>query len=382
LKKDTRRVNLVYILSNLGKAVAFEWITENLDCSKYNITFILLNPGESSLELYLKKNNIEVYRILYRGKKDVLHAFISIYKILKKEKAAIIHAHLFEASLIGLCAGKLLGVPMRIYTRHHATLHHMYFPRAVYYDRLINAMATDIVAISNNVQTILTSLEGVRPDKIHLIHHGFKLEDFQEIPTQRILALKKKYQLEGAYPIVGVISRYIEWKGIQYIITAFKKLSSTYPNACLVLANANGPFKEEIGKILKDLPQDKYREILFEEDVFALYQLFNVFIHTPIDEHAEAFGQTYVEALAAGIPSIFTLSGVANEFIRDGENALVVPFKNDIAIYDALVSLLTQEEQIRAKLIKEGREDVNRYFSLESMIAALDKLYKKNESNY
>ena len=39
-----------------------------------------------------------------------------------------------------------------------------------------------------------------------------------------------------------------------------------YPNACLILANARGPYKAEIEKQISTLPRDTYRIIEFEND--------------------------------------------------------------------------------------------------------------------
>ncbi len=44
-------------------------------------------------------------------------------------------------------------------------------------------------------------------------------------------------------------------------------------------------------------------------------------MHVTIGKHYEAFGQIYVEALAAGIPSVFTLTGIAPEIIEHEHNA-------------------------------------------------------------
>jgi glycosyltransferase involved in cell wall biosynthesis len=367
------RNKIIYILSNIHKALAFEWITEELDKNKWEISFILLNPGSSSLEKYLQYNNIEVTRITYCGKKDLPKAIYNIYRIIKRKETQIVHCHLFDACIAGLFAAKLAGVRKRIFTRHHATFHQEYFPRAVWYDKLISNMATDIVAISENVRNTLIQ-EEVNPAKIHLIHHGFKLNEFIPSDISSVEILRKKYNKFNAFPVIGIISRYFELKGIQYIIPAFVQLLSKYPNALLILANASGNYKEEIKILLKDVPIKNYLEIAFEEDIFSLYQLFDVFIHVPIDPQIEAFGQTYVEALAAGIPSIFTMSGVAPEFIIHHKNAWVVPFKDYESILNAILEILAEKE-LKQRIIKQGEEDVYQMFTLQKMINRLENLY-------
>jgi glycosyltransferase involved in cell wall biosynthesis len=116
--------------------------------------------------------------------------------------------------------------------------------------------------------------------------------------------------------------------------------------------------------------------IEFEKDLYSLYQLFDVYVHVPVDECAEAFGQTYVEALAAGIPSVFTLSGVAREFVKNEKNALVVPFKDTNAIYESIVRLL-DNNHLAEQLSVQGKEDVNQLFVIDKMMNSLFLLYEK-----
>jgi glycosyltransferase involved in cell wall biosynthesis len=165
-------------------------------------------------------------------------------------------------------------------------------------------------------------------------------------------------------------------KGIQYSINAFKQLLTDYPNARLYLfgASENADFYTEIKNKLSQIPAKNICIVPFENNVFDLYHLFDVYIHVPVNSSCEAFGQTYVEALAAGIPSIFTLSGVAQEFIVHEENALVVPFKDSKAIYNGLIRLLN-DTSLREKLSNGGFQSVSRMFSFDEYIQNLQKLY-------
>ena len=142
----------------------------------------------------------------------------------------------------------------------------------------------------------------------------------------------------------------------------------------MLLFNAKGDYETQIKSQLKCLPKSNYRMVSFENDLSAVYKLFDVFVQVSTDRNIEAFGQTYVEALAAGVPSVFTLSGIANEFIVDGENALVVPFKDAEAIYFAIKRILS-EPDLREHLKQNGYQSVKENFGLEKMIHQLELLY-------
>ncbi|MFY0607971.1 MAG: glycosyltransferase family 4 protein [Cyclobacteriaceae bacterium] len=363
---------IVYIISDINKSLEFEWLIDEWKSERYEISFILINGDESVL-----KSHIEAKMLICQTVKSSrlfdLKGILRLRKILKKLRPDIVHCHLLKASFQGLVAAKLAGIHVRIHTRHHGSFHHSYHPKGVLLDRLINHLSSHVVAISQNVKEILVEKEGVQAKKINIIHHGFKLELFHKPKLEDVNLLRAKYQIGDHYPVIGVISRFFELKGIQYTIDAFAEVLKDHPNALLIMANARGPYSVEIDTCLRDMPNENYLQIPFEEDIFSLYQLFDVHIHVPIDQNVEAFGQTYVEALAAGIPSIFTLSGVAREFIKNNENALVVDFRQSYQIYQSIRQLLSSED-LRKRLVQNGEKSIEP-FKFSNMMDQLEKLY-------
>lgn len=368
-----KRTKIVYIVSDIDKSLQFEWVLTDL-AKRYELTVLLIINSKSQLESYLQSAGIPVVSCYYNSQASLLATWFKIAGKLVSLRPDVIHTHLWKANLIGLTAGFLTGVKKRIYTRHHAMIHYDEFPSGRKWDRLCNFLATDIVAISKNVASILIDRDRADERKVHVIHHGFDLEYFFFVDASRVSRLKTKLNLSG-YPVIGMIARYIELKGIQFVIPAFKKLISEYPKAHLVLANANGNYVAEIKKLLATLPAESYTEIIFENDLAALYRLFDVFVNTPFNPDTEAFGQTYVEAMACGVPAVVTVSGVGKEFVSDGYNACVVDYKNSEAIYLGIRKILANES-LRNALITNGKKSI-KDFSLREMIRKLDDLYAR-----
>ena len=367
-------VKIVYIISNINKAIAFEWIAEELNKTKFELNFILLNPKESYLEEYLNKLNINVKRINYNSKRDIPLSILRIIYFLLLNKPSVVHTHLFDASFIGLIAAKLCGIKKRIYTRHYSTYHHDFFPNAVKWDKLNNKFATRIIAISEVVKDVLISKEGVAPEKISLVYHGFKLNKFSGYDNDVIEKLKSKYNPTNKRPVIGVISRFTELKGIQFIIPAFSKLLNQYPDALLLLFNASGDYEKEINKLLSELPKETYLKVVFENEITSIYHLFDVFIHVPINDTIEAFGQTYIESMASGIPLIATKSGIGNEILINNDNSIVVPYKNTEAIYKA-IALLFSDSELKNKITNNAKNTVAQKFEIHVMIEKLETIY-------
>lgn len=344
-----------------------------IDKNKYEVDFIFLNPKVPEIYHRLKKNNVNTVFYNYNGKKDLLKVFLKLLFYFLKHRPEIIHAHLFDASLTSLPAAWLARVKKRIHTRHHGSIHHDSHQQAVKYDRFINYLSTDIIAVSERVKSILIDKDKADSRKIVVLHHGFDFS-MTEVNFDAVIAMKQKYDLESSYPVIGVISRFVEWKGVQFIIPAFKKLLHDYPDAKLVLANANGDYKTSLLKMLADIPQESYLLVNFEKEVYTLFKCFDFFIHVPVSPEAEAFGQIYIEALACKIPMICTVSGIATEFIRDHENAVVVDYANTDDIYKKL-KLVMIDEKLKKHIIEEGFKSVIDAFGMKKMILKLEAAY-------
>jgi glycosyltransferase involved in cell wall biosynthesis len=370
-----KRIKILYIISGINYSLGFDWLDKYLDHSKYEVSYVFISANRPDLYELFEQRKRNVFFVYSKSKANYPKAFLNLMMLIRKIQPTIVHCHLFEANLLGMTAAFLMRTPKRIYTRHHSTYHFDYAPKMVKFDRLINKLSTHIASISENVSSVLIEKEQVKRDKIYLVNHGFELETFSHPQPSLVSEMKCRYNPDEKYPVIGVISRFTEWKGIQYIIPAFMELLKSYPNALMILANANGDYSKQLNAQLKELPANSYLKIGFEKDISTLYQLFNIFVHVPIDAEAEAFGQTYVEALAAGVPSVFTLSGIAREFIEQEKNAIVVPFKNSDAIFEG-ISRLLEDEKLSSSLSTKGRRVVESRFKVEVMMSALYKMYE------
>lgn len=373
-------MNIAVITSCLkGRTAAFEWIASGLRDVGHQVLVLHIDNERSAFEMFMERiPGIRYKRIYYEGqnKMQMIRAFSSIVRELIKFRAEAVHTHYIDANLLGLSAALLAGVRKRVYTRHTTTQHYRFTPGKINFNKLFNRISTEVLAISDVVVSVLKDIEKVPLAKIVKIHHGFDFSLFENISPERVQKIREQYQIPHAGPVVGAISRFDEWKGVEYIVEAFKKFRQQHPSAFLVLANAHGVRYDFIKSLLSELPADAYCEIKYEDDVYALLQAFDVFVHVPIDAEIEAYGQVYIEAMAAEVPMVCTLSGVANEFIVNEENAIVVDYQNAEAIYEGLQKVF-RSPILRKAVTEKAKRDVYQQFSKETMVIRLDSLFRK-----
>lgn len=375
-KPNSPKRRVAIVISDVTRPVAFEWIATSYLAQEFDVEYILMNPGSTPFEENLKKIGANIFTIEHHGWRTLPFSTLKLWFHFLTSKPDVVHTHLLFANLAGLAAAFFSGVPNRIHTRHHSDPYHHKHKHARFYDWISQKLSTKIVAACQNVVEVLRDLEGVNEKKIAVIPFGVKPEEYLSIDSTRCANLISKFHLERKKPLIGMVSRYLEIKGLQYAIPAFRKILEKYPDACLLLTNAvGGEYQTEIKKILETLPKDSYREIAFEADMPAFYKMLDLFIHVPTGRRVESFGQAYTEPLAAAVPCIFTLSGVAPEFIN-ASNALVVPFHDSNAIYNGMEQILG-DNKFAKSIGENGQKLVLEKFAFKNYLNAHQDLWNE-----
>ncbi|ANQ48427.1 glycosyltransferase family 4 protein [Flammeovirga sp. MY04] len=367
---------IVYILSNIETSTGFQELSKYFK-DKIDVTYILLNNNKNSnLQQWLINNNYKVIHYSLKSKKDYFFIFFKLILFFKRNRnIEIVHTHLRDANLLGLLSSYIMNVKNRIYTRHSSTFNKVYYPNSVKYDKFCNTLSTRVISISDNVTKSLLE-EGVPHEKIFLLNHGINISTYQNVDNDLKERIEHKYGIEKEKFTIGIISRLLHCKGYDYIIPALSNFIVKEPNTQIIIANFSGNYKKEVLDLLKNNNViDNCIFISFEKDVFALYSFFDVFIHAPVDNEIEAFGQIYIESLAAKIPSIFTLSGIANEFIVDNENAIVVEHKSSNSILKGLLKIKSDPLLVE-KLKSNGFISIQK-FNISTHHENLFNFYKK-----
>jgi glycosyltransferase involved in cell wall biosynthesis len=197
----------------------------------------------------------------------------------------------------------------------------------------------------------------------------------------KIAALSEKHGIrtDGRSPIVGMIARPFEWKGLDHSIPAFRMVLEQFPKAKLYIFNWKmTPHTERYERMLATLPEGSWRTVYFEPEVVALFPAFDVLVHVPEDPHAEAFGLVYAEALMTGVPAVFTRSGIMHDLdLTRCAGISMVPFKDTAAIARSVISWLraAPDPTQRADLARHNSAYLREVIDIRLKMKALNDLY-------
>lgn len=178
--------------------------------------------------------------------------------------------------------------------------------------------------------------------------------------------------------VIGTVKTLSEKYGISYMIKAFSKACSFYPDKTMELRIAGqGPDEIEYKNLVKTLHiEDKVSFLGFISQEEAACEWANMdigIIYSTLE--SESFGVSAVEALASGVPVIISDVPGLLESTGHGDNSIVVPRKNQEQLDDSLIQLI-RDDELRLNLSRKGRNYVCNRFSAEKCFRDIESLFR------
>jgi glycosyltransferase involved in cell wall biosynthesis len=298
-----------------------------------------------------------------------LKALWQFYRLCKKHKPAIVHSHTPKAGIIGMLGAKLAGVPVRLHTVAGLPLMEAQGKtrqvlEAV--EKLTYSCATKVYPNSIVLKDFILKSNFCGPEKVKVIGNGssnginttfFSREQLDDMKLQ---GLKADLGIKPEDFVFVFIGRLVKDKGIQELVTAFKKLQASHPNVKLLLV---GPFEQDLdpidAPILQEIEQNtSILSVDFQNDVRP-YLAISQALAFP--SYREGFPNVPMQAGCFGLPSIVTDINGCNEIIRHGENGLIVPPKSMEDLYAAMLAFLTDKDHFTRMQSQARQMIVDRY---------------------
>lgn len=151
--------------------------------------------------------------------------------------------------------------------------------------------------------------------------------------------------------------RLVPWKGFADLIEAVTQLSDK--SAKLVIVG-EGPERTEIEKVLREKDIAKQVTLTGQMSKVELLRICADARAFVLNSSYEGLSHQLLEVMAIGIPVIATNVAGNAELVQDEVNGLLVPVGDTTSLKNALERLLTDEE-LRARIIKGGKETVQKF---------------------
>ncbi len=322
-----------------------------------------------SRETEIKSKDVPIHQVKFAG--DSVPFIRNLTFPLKSlellQQFDLIHSMYYPGILAGNVAAAFLDKP-------HVFTYHGFAPIRVWqnYKQIVKMIdhrmgaflafslkVHRIITVSNFLKNELEKKYFIKNDKIRVIYNGVDTERFN--PNVKGDSIKKLYKLEN-HPVVLYVGRLAPYKGIQFLIRAIPKVLTELPETKFVIGGAIRYDVPDLHRLIRKL---KLKDsILFtgyvhNRELPKLYSCCDVFCYPSL---WEGFGLTPAEAQASGKPVVAFNTCAIPEVIKNKVTGLLVEPGNDVALAQALLTLL-QNDELRFRMALEARKRVLRLFS-------------------
>ncbi len=314
-----------------------------------------------------------------------LVALYQLIKIFRKLKPEIVHSHTPKAGLLGMLAGKLTGVPIRLHTvAGLPLLEKTGAKRAllVAVEKVVYGCATMVYPNSLKLRALMLKANYCNTAKLQVIgsgtSNGICTTTFNRTAAvmARAKQLSETLQISESHFTYIFVGRLVKDKGVEELVLAFKKVQERHPEVRLILL---GPEEKELdplsAAILKEMEENQgMRVIGFEKDVRPYLALSQVLV---LPSYREGFPNVPMQAGCFNLPCIVTDINGCNEIIYEKENGLLIPVKNVEALVQAMEKLLTDQE-LYQQLANKARAMIVERFEQAQVWALILAEYQKH----
>lgn len=306
-----------------------------------------------------------------------LKSLLSLIKIFYKEKPYIVHANTPKASLISMIAAWITKVPHRIYTvtgLRFETATGKFRWLLITMERITCWCATKVIPEGDGVKKTLVQNK-ITNKPLHKILNGningIDLEHYNR--TSNVMHQASLMKNKGFTFIF--IGRMVKDKGINELINAFVRLCTV--NNCVHLLLV-GPFEKDLNPIFPEteriiLSHPNITYTGFQKDVRPYFAAADALV---FPSYREGFPNVVLQAGAMGLPSIVTDINGCNEIIIEGENGMIIPPKDENALYKAMKYFVNHQNDKVREMAMNARPMIAERYEQHKVWEALLKEYQ------
>lgn len=199
-------------------------------------------------------------------------------------------------------------------------------------------------------------------NKIFVVSDGVDLDYIDSVRPSRI---------EGNY--VVFIGRLVEHKNVEDAIKAVKHARKKIPDLRLVIISPGGTQETLVRSYTEKYEFIEYFKNIKNEEKFGLLKKAKALVHPG---EKEGFGLVHIEALACKTPYISYDIPVMNEMKEKINGGLLVPYKDIMALSNA-ICLLVSDTTFGRKLATEGRKHVGQKYTWDEVARKYESILEK-----
>lgn len=349
-------------------------LLNRLPAERFRHAVLALDRIEPAFAARLVREDVHLFA-MHKPPGHALRLYPRIWRLLRDLKPAIVHTRNLAALEVQVVAAAA-GVPYRIHGEHGRDVEDLEGTnkKQQFIRRLYSPFVHRYVTVSRELEQYLVRRAGIRQERIQQICNGVDTERFRPAASGRE-AVEGWPHFGPDVFIVGTVGRMQTVKNQTLLAQAFVRAcrSGSVAGARLRLVLVgDGPQRALCRAIVDDAGLGERAWMPGERgDVPQLMRALDAYV---LPSLAEGISNTILEAMASGLPVIATDVGGSGELVQEGRTGLLVPTQDIEALAQSLLKLAA-DPQAAAALGRAGRAEVERRFSLDSMVGSYARLY-------
>lgn len=319
------------------------------------------DPAYSVLERRARAYGCQVISIVDRGPLDVRVA-LQLLHWCRELEVCIWHGHDYKSNLLGLLLRAFH--PMKLVTTMHGWFRTT--PRTALYfrfDRRWLRYYDHVIAVSADLYARALAA-GIPPQRCTLLPNAVDERVFRRRFPPEQSPLRHQNGVPRGRAVVGAVGRLATQKGFHELIRAVRELLRDGVDLELWIAG-EGKERGALEKLVAQTElQNRVRLLGFVENTVELFQAFDVFALSSVDEGTP---NALLEALSSGVAAVATAVGGVPAVITDGENGLLCA-PNDVPALSRAIRRLVTEPGLRHTLAHAARRTIEERFTLAARI--------------
>lgn len=237
----------------------------------------------------------------------------------------------------------------------------------------LNCRLAEIVVFNNYSKLKLKNI-GLSENKISLIAPGAKLTAYQENIFNK-LANAGRANFHRKYFTVGAITALNQKQKIETIFQAIKTSLPVIPNIHLIIIG-EGEERKNLAWLAKKMEIDNLIWLVGEQEQLKKWlDSFDIFLALGENLSLDDYGNI-LEAMAAGLPVLAPRNIGLEDLIIENHTGSLIEANNGEMLSRQIIKL-HQDKRLRLFLGKNGRERINRLFTMETMVEKLAQMLIK-----
>ncbi|MDD5674537.1 MAG: glycosyltransferase family 4 protein [Chitinivibrionales bacterium] len=308
--------------------------------------------------------------------RDVL-ALVNLYRLIHKNKYDIVHTHTSKAGILGRFAAKMAGTPVIIHTPH-GHVFYGYFSKAltafyVFLEWAVMGFTDALITLTRREKQDYLDRHIGPAAKIYPIYSGIPLEPFLTGKKPRA-QVRAQLGISETEFVCGTVARLVAIKNHALIVEAAGLLVNHIKNIRFVFVG-DGELHDQLTEQINNAGLSEHFLFLgWRSDVADLVRAFDIFV---LCSKNEGMGRAFVEAQAAGVPVIGSRICGIPEVLLEGRTGLLIDHDRAHELAEKIMLLYNNPERTTI-MPQQCREWVNPRFSVETMVAEIERLYQKS----